>query len=116
MWKEKDEMMELLSNLGDCNSAWPHECPLCKEKHAHALLHRSMPDSDFGTAWLWCDACGSYSHFSYRIPEWWKNPSFIDNEKLDSFVDYPNSLRDLSDKWLRELQIDMPSNEQTAMF
>lgn len=66
-------------------------------------MHRFQESSGHGTAWLWCGECGSYSHFSYFVPDWWENPEFIDADELDSFVDYPASHAGEIDAWNSKL-------------
>lgn len=103
MWKEDDGMMGVYASLEDDNGLFPRACPVCGERHAHVLMHKSGLSDGFGTIWVWCDSCGSYAHFSAIIPQWWANPEFVDEGCMDSFVDYPNSLSGPIDDWVNGL-------------
>ena len=103
MWNERDDMMKLLAVVVNCRGAFPATCPHCGRNAAHVLLHRFTDGGDRGSAWIWCSECKSYEHFSYRIPEWWRNPVFIDESLLDSLVDYPESMKSEIDMWVSNL-------------
>lgn len=100
MWNENDRMMELVEGMGLAQIAVPAKCPICNEVHAHFLMHRFDDSTNRGTAWIWCDSCGNYTHFSYFLPTWWENPDFIDTEKLDSLIEYPHSIEGEIDEWI----------------
>lgn len=103
MWTEIDNMMQLLDTIHNGNVSAPLLCPECKSANVHFLMHRHETVSKRGTAWIWCADCKNYAHFAYAIPEWWKNPDFIDEEKLDALPDYPNSLCVEIDTWVESL-------------
>ena len=100
MWNEQDDMMKLLASVDNREGVFPAICPQCGRSDAHILFHRFADGDDRGSAWVWCSACKSYEHFSYRIPEWWCNPPFIDENSLDSVVDYPESMKCEIDEWV----------------
>lgn len=100
MWKEDDKMMDLVDGIGQASVSSPAKCPICNEIQAHYLLHKGEGSSNRGTAWIWCDACKSYTHFGYFIPDWWKNAEFVDDDKLDSYVAYPQSIESKIDEWI----------------
>ncbi|MGI6032985.1 MAG: hypothetical protein ACOX69_06160 [Coriobacteriales bacterium] len=103
MWNEEDKMMGLVDAMNNGNASVPAECPVCHERSAHYLMHRAQPGSNRGSAWIWCDVCGSYTHFSYLVPDWWKNPAFVEASMLDSTVEYPHSMEREIDSWVDAL-------------
>ena len=103
MWNEDDRMMGIYALLEDEQGAFPSACPVCGKSHAHTLMHKQSSSEGFGSVWVWCDSCGSYTHFSAVIPEWWANPEFVDVDCLDSFVDYPDSISGPIDDWINGL-------------
>lgn len=103
MWHEDDGMMAIYASLEDGHGAFPGTCPVCGGDHAHVLMHRPDPSSPRGTVWAWCGTCGGYAHFSAVVPAWWHDPDFVDEGRLDSFVDYPDSISAEIDGWLNAL-------------
>ena len=103
MWNENDQMMELLEGIEYDSVAAPTKCPVCGKTQAHYFFHIANEASGKGTAWIWCDGCKSYSHFSYFIPKWWKNPEFVDIGELDSSIAYPRSIEKEIDDWANAL-------------
>ena len=103
MWNENDNLMQLVDDMGQAKLPSPAKCPVCGKEGVHYLMHRFEEPKGRGSAWLWCGECGSYTHFSYFVPDWWENPKFIDAEKLDSFVDYPADHAEELDAWNSEL-------------
>lgn len=112
MWNENDKMMERIGGIEHGHIHSPATCPICSEHHAHFLMHADNETTGKGTAWIWCDACKSYSHFSYFVPDWWKNPPFVDVAKLDSRIDYPHSIEGEIDKWTNALASSETDGEQ----
>ena len=100
MWIENDSMMDILHSPFYDGVPRSLECPSCGEHHVHVLMHRHDADTSKGTAWIWCDACHGYAHLACKIPIWWENPPFLDEEKLDSTVEYPNSICKEVDAWM----------------
>jgi hypothetical protein len=66
-------------------------------------MHRSDTSDPRGTVWAWCDSRGGYAHYGVVVPAWWSNPGFVDEDRLDSFVDYPDSISGLIDDWIGAL-------------
>lgn len=93
----------MYASLDDGGSSFLGVCPACGESHTHVLMHRLEPSDPRGTVWVWCDSCGSYVHFGAVIPDWWENPGFVDEGRLDSFVDYPDSITAKVDEWANDL-------------
>ena len=103
MWLEDDRMMGAYASLGDGGEPFPRACPVCGERHAHVLVHRQGPSEHRGTVWAWCGSCGGYAHFGAVVPEWWTNPEFVDEGRLDSLVDYPDDMCNQIDEWINDL-------------
>ncbi len=103
MWNEEDKMMELVEDMEKACILSPTTCPVCGEAHTHYFMHRGEDQRGRGTAWIWCDACESYTHFAYFVPDWWENPDFVDIEQLDSSVEYPHSIEGEIDDWIKRL-------------
>lgn len=103
MWHEDDGMMTIYESLEEGQGSFPRECPVCGEKHAHMLVHRPEPSNSRGTVWAWCGFCGGYAHFGAVVPAWWTDPGFVDEERLDSYVDYPDSISTKIDEWMNAL-------------
>ena len=103
MWHEDDGMMAIYASLEDGQGTFPRMCPVCGEGHAHVLMHGFEPSDPRGTVWVWCDSCGGYTHFSGAVPTWWRNPEFVDEDRLDSFVDYPDGISAKIDGWVNAL-------------
>ncbi|MGI6217127.1 MAG: hypothetical protein ACOYIK_05895 [Coriobacteriales bacterium] len=103
MWNEEDKMLDLVYSINEGPLHMPTACPRCGKTDAHFLLHRPLDSGDHGTAWIWCSSCRAYSHFSFKIPYWWENPDWIEERKLDSFPDYPESVKRETDAWVNHL-------------
>ena len=103
MWREDDRMMEVYTALENDGSPFPRVCPACGQSHAHVLMHKFEPSSPRGTVWAWCDSCGGYAHFDAVVPVWWDNPEFVNEDRLDSLVDYPDGMSGQIDRWINGL-------------
>jgi hypothetical protein len=84
-------MMGVYASLGGEGDTFPRACPACGERHAYVLMHRFDTSDPRGTVWAWCDSRGGYAHYGAVVPAWWSNPGFVDEDRLDSFVDYPTA-------------------------
>jgi hypothetical protein len=102
MWHEDDRMVDMYTSL-DSGGPFPRACPACGERHAHVLMHGFGSSDPRGTVWAWCRSCGGHAHFGAAIPVWWRNPEFVDEARLDSYVDYPDSISGLIDEWVNAL-------------
>lgn len=91
MWHEDDRMVDVYTSL-DSGGPFPRACPACGERHARVLMHRFGSSDPRGTVWAWCRSCGGYAHFGAVVPAWWRNPGFVDEARLDSYVDYPDGI------------------------
>lgn len=78
--------MGVYASLGGEGDTFPRACPACVERHAHVLMHRLDTSDPRGTVWAW-----------------WSNPGFVVEDRLDSFVDYPDSISGLIDDWIGAL-------------
>lgn len=79
MWHDdKDDIMKLFDNIEnhDPDSHFPATCPICGMKTGHIYMHR-YDEENHGGLWVWCSNCHSYSHASFRVPEWWRNLSLF---------------------------------------
>lgn len=103
MWHVDDKMMEAYTSFGISGNPFPRACPVCGRRHAHVLMHKFCSPDPRGTIWVWCDSCDSYAHFSAVIPVLWSNPEFVDEDRLDSIVDYPDSIGVQIDEWINRL-------------
>ncbi len=103
MWHEDGKLMELYSSLESSGEQFPRECPVCGQRHAHVLMHRFGPSGLRGTVRAWCDSCGGYAHFDVVVPVWWSNPEFVNEDRLDSLVDYPDDISAKIDEWVNTL-------------
>lgn len=103
MWHEDDRMMVVYASLGNDGGPFPRMCPVCGKRHAHVLMHRFGSSDPRGTVWAWCGSCGGYAHCGAVVPAWWSNLEFADEDRLDSFVDYPDSISGQIDEWVNAL-------------
>ena len=103
MWHEDDRLMDIYASLESGNGQFPRACPACGQGSVHVLMHRFEPSNPRGTVWAWCDSCGGYAHFDAIVPAWWSNPEFVDEDRLDSLVDYPDGMSGQIDRWINGL-------------
>jgi len=98
MWHDNDTIMEIY-NAANCGKiTFPSTCPVCNNRAAHLYIHKH--NNEHSGIWTWCSKCGASSHMSAKTPKWWKNPNFIESDKLCSNPDYLNSLSDKIDEWV----------------
>lgn len=92
---DNNDIMKLYSIIShhDLYEPLPTLCPVCGKKSGHIYIHRY--DDVRGGSWVWCSSCHCYSHASYRVPDWWRNPSkftILDlharPDNLDDHADY----------------------------
>ena len=100
MWHDNDGIVQIYNTFIESKMAFPCECPECKSKSAHIYIHNHN-DNRCGV-WTWCSECGGYSHMSAQTPDWWKNPDFIDGEKLCSEPDYLETRATDIDEWVND--------------
>jgi len=89
MWHDdNDDIMKLYNLLEEheINDPLPAVCPVCGSKSGHIYLHR-YDDEHHGGSWVWCSNCHSYSHASFKVPEWWRNLSLFTILDLKSVPD-----------------------------
>jgi hypothetical protein len=92
MWTEKDELLTLLGESNILSTKYPTVCPSCKQKTIHLYMHRFGQSNSHGSAWVWCDACRSYLHCQYMIPDKWMNLDSIDEDLLMNDPDYLDTM------------------------
>jgi hypothetical protein len=60
-----------------------HPCPICSTKTLHRWYISGQPIDVVqngikyvacGALWEWCSTCGSYMHYSAKVPEFWNPP------------------------------------------
>ena len=122
MWHDdNDDIMKLYNLLEKhgINDPLPAVCPVCGSKSGHIYLHR-YDEEQHGGSWVWCSNCHSYSHASYRVPEWWRNLSLFsildlhgvpDNldQKVQYIDDFVNKLIAIkNDKEFKESSTPVP--------
>ena len=79
MWHDDNDDITKLYNLLEEHESYnplPAVCPVCSSKSGHIYLHR-YDDEHHGGSWVWCSNCHSFSHASYRVPDWWRNLSLF---------------------------------------
>jgi hypothetical protein len=67
-----------------------HSCPICSAKTLHRWYMPGQPIDigqngikyvARGALWEWCSTCGSYMHYSAKVPDFWKSPSDFQIDK-----------------------------------
>lgn len=102
MWNDSnDTIMNIFDAANEGKATFPACCPICQQKAAHIYMHRH--DTMHGGVWLWCSSCHSYAHMSGIIPDWWKNPTYTDENMLDSEPEYLDNIAALIDPWVNSI-------------
>ena len=102
MWNDNDDrIMRLLPLAGENCSVFPEVCPICGARTGHVYMHRYKEGR--GGIWIWCSSCHSYSHMSSIIPDWWENPEYIDEDKLNHSPECLDQQADILDSWINSL-------------
>ena len=100
MWNDNnDKILEIYDQLinGELQKL-PSPCPVCGDKEAHVHLQLMNSQKHKGTVWAWCSSCGSCSHGTVQIPEWWVNNPGIEVSKLNAHPDYLENNKSLVDE------------------
>ena len=106
MWNDEDIRIQNIYNMVCIDKQTvPLSCPICGKLHAHFFIYRH--DETHGGLWLWCSFCKSYTHGSMFIPDWWKNPDFIDSSLLMHNPDYLEKNAERIDDWVNTLIIEL---------
>lgn len=101
MWNDQDDkILDIIDSLIQ-KDTFPCECPICKERDAHVYMHGEK--NKIGSAWVWCGTCKNYSHFSYRLPSYWKNIEEISLDNLYHSPDNLNKIKDVIDAHINNL-------------
>ena len=103
MWEDSRKMLKSF-DTNMLNRTYPDICPECGSSEKHVFFYRFDEDDSDGGVWMWCSKCHSYTHAHSVVPKIWKNPVFIDEEKLDDTIDYLEANKDKIDKWIEELK------------
>lgn len=101
MWIDDDRIMTIFNTADNGKIYFPCACPICDKNTAHIYIHRH--DDRHCGIWTWCSSCGSYSHMSGESPKWWKNPDFVDADRLCSEPDYLETISDKIDAWVNSI-------------
>lgn len=106
MWNDNEKLItQIEDNLFLDRKDYPVRCPVCGEKEGHLFYYDHYTSLNKGAKWIWCSSCQKCSHSYALIPVWWKNPNFIDPDKLASVPDYLEENKNSIDKWLNDLMI-----------
>lgn len=104
MWNDNEKkILEIEDNLYLEKNNYPVKCPVCGKNDGHLFYYEHQSSLNKGGKWIWCSSCFKCSHAYASIPEWWRNPEFIDSEKLAAVPDYLESNKDKIDSWINEL-------------
>ena len=101
MWINDDKIMAIFDTADNGKIYFPCACPICDKNTAHIYIHRH--DDRRCGIWTWCSSCGSYSHMSGESPKWWKNPDFVDADRLCSEPEYLETISDKIDAWVNSI-------------
>jgi hypothetical protein len=67
-----------------------HSCPICSAETLHRwyapgqpidILQNGIRYIARGALWEWCSTCGSYVHYSAKVPDFWNPPSNFQIDK-----------------------------------
>jgi hypothetical protein len=97
-------------------------CPVCQSKTLHRWYMIGQQPRDLfiskygvkshasGALWEWCSMCGSYAHYSARVPDFWSPPSdfHVDTSKLRTL---PWIIEDARQEWVKQHQ---PTNASST--
>ena len=105
MWHDDNDDIMKLYNLLEEHEIYnplPAVCPVCGSKSGHIYLHR-YGEEHCGGSWVWCSNCHSYSHASFRVPEWWRNLSNISITQLQAVPVVLEQQADLIDSFVNKM-------------
>ena len=77
---------------------FPAACPLCNKNGAHIYMHVYDDKTRRGGSWSWCSECHSFLHSSMYVPEYWRNCSIIELERLSVVPIYLEEVKDKLDE------------------
>lgn len=98
IWKDgNDKILDLFSEFDKINE-FPAKCPVCGKKSAHLFIDIYNFKTKRSGLWVWCSECYIYSHCSIYAPEYWRNCSLVDCEKLCAIPDYLNDIKEIVDE------------------
>lgn len=104
MWNDNEKkILEIEDNIYLDKKNYPVKCPVCGKNDGHLFYYEHTFSACKGGKWIWCSSCCKCSHSYASIPEWWKNPEFIDSEKLSATPDYLESNKEQIDSWINKL-------------
>lgn len=104
MWNNNDKIMSVFDMDNNGNAHFPFTCPICNKENVHIYIHNH--DDKHCGIWVWCSSCHSYSHMSGELPKWWKNPDFVDADKLCSEPEYLETISDKIDIWVNNIMLN----------
>ena len=98
MWRDgNDKIDEVFAGI-DKIEKFPTKCPVCGQKGGHICMQIHNEASRRGGLWIWCSACGSFSHCAVCVPEYWENCSVVEVEKLCAIPEYLDGIKDALDQ------------------
>ncbi len=107
MWKDSnDKIDELFLKLQELKE-FPTICPICNKKNAHIYMHVYNNKTRRGGSWSWCSECHSFSHSTMYVPEYWRNCSEIELEKLSAVPIYLEEIKDKLDKHANAIMMNL---------
>lgn len=102
MWNDSKEILKSF-DINMLEKRYPDVCPVCGSSEKHVYFHKFDDDDNDGAVWIWCSKCHSYTHAHAEVPSKWKNPDFVDDDNLDDSAEYLESLKELIDEWVNNL-------------
>lgn len=113
MWRDdNDKIEELFSNFLNIER-FPAICPICKGDAAHIYMHIYDAQTKRGGMWVWCSNCHAFSHSTIYVPDYWKNCSSVEMDRLCAVPIYLENMRDTIDKHadiIRSSYVSTPSD------
>ena len=103
MWEESRNMLHSF-DLNMLDRVYPDNCPDCGAQDKHVFFYKFDEADKDGGVWMWCSKCHSYTHARAVIPPMWRNPDFIDEDKLDSSMDYLEANKARIDSWISDFK------------
>ncbi len=98
MWKDDNDKIEELYNNVKKIKNFPAICPICKKEGAHIYMHVYDCKTRRGGVWGWCSECHTFFHGSTFVPDYWKNCTDVEAEKLCAEPVYLEELKEKIDK------------------
>lgn len=104
MWTDNDDMLQGYNCAISREESSPLRCPVCGEIDGHVAFYKFNQTQRRGSIWIWCNKCTNYAHGECIIPEWWKNPPYINQDLLSATIEYLRQYEEEMDHWINELK------------